>query len=310
MKKIVAVFTAMLMLTACSGPAETIVNREGTGGTDATTVSGVEAEKSPPSTGGTTAALAEPAGEITVAEQVLVDEKDIKITLKSLDSSGWMGPSLKVLIENNSTLDLTFQTRASSVNGYMIDTMMSPDVSAGKKVNDEVLIMKSDLEAAGITTIADVEFSFHIFTSGDWEDYLDTEPVVIKTSAAESYEYSFDDSGETIFENADIRIISKGISQEDAIFGRGLVLFIENLTDQSITVQARDVSVNGFMVNSIISSEIAPQKRIVDEITFMDSDLEENDIQSITDLEFSFHIFETDGWDTIVDTDKLVLTFS
>ncbi len=220
-----------------------------------------------------------------------------------------MGPALKVFIENNSDTDLTFQTRATSVNGYMIDTIFSSDVAAGKKANDKITLSASEMEAAGISQIANIETIFHIFNWDDWEAYHDTYPISIRTSIADDYEYSFDDSGELLYAGKDIRIIAKGISDDASWFGPGLVVFIENLRDEGITVQVRDVSVNGFMVDTIFSPEISPGKRILDTVIFWDTDLEDNSIEVITEVELRFHIFEADGWDTIEDTEKYSLEF-
>lgn len=241
----------------------------------------------------------------SIEEHVLVDELGIKITATGIDNDGIFGKELNLLIENNSDTDLTTQVRAVSVNGYMVDTMMSTDVAAGKKTNDAITFMRSDFEKLGITEIADIEFYFHIFTSEGWDEYLDTELIQIKTSVAESYEYTYDDSGEELYNENGIRIVSKGVSDEESIFGPGLVLYIENLTEQSITVQSRDSSVNGFMIDAMLSEEVSAGKRAITAMTFFESALEENDISEITDLEFYFHIFTTDGWNTIVDTDTI-----
>lgn len=300
-------------VTACSSPSGTIDQPVKSSTSPSTT-----AKTSEP-TAQTTAAAAQttpvtiaqtvPTGEVSLEKQVLVDEKDIKITATGLSEDGWMGPGLKVLIENNSKKDLTVQTRATSVNGYMVDGMMSADVAAGKKANDEITFMTSEFEAAGIRDIADIELSFHIFTSEGWDEYLDTDLLQIRTSLAPDYEYTFDDTGEVLYDKNSIRIIAKGISADDSIFGPGLILFIENLGKKSITVQARDVSVNGFMIDHSLSSEVSASKRTVDALTFFKSDLEANDITKITDVELAFHIFDTAKWDTIADTKKYTLEF-
>ena len=44
-------------------------------------------------------------------------------------------------------------------------------------------------------------------------------------------------------------------------------------------------------------------------MTFMSSELEENGIENMEDLELSFHIFDTDTWDTITDTDVIAVKF-
>lgn len=247
--------------------------------------------------------------EATITETVLVDEAGVKITAKSLDTKGFMGPEIKLLIENNSGKDLTFQCRNASVNGYMVEPMMSVDVVNGKKANDSLTFMNSDLELCGITEIADMEFSFYIFTTADWEDYLETPLIQLKTSLADSYQYTYDDSGDVAYEGNGVKIVVKGLSEDMSIMGPSVVVYIENTGDKDVTVQTRDVSVNGFMLDPIFSCDIGAGKHAVDTITFMSSDFEENGISAIESLELSFHIFDFDSWDTIVDTDVISLTF-
>lgn len=249
------------------------------------------------------------AGEETITQTVLLAEAGVKITAKSLDKSGWMGPELKLLIENNTDKNLTVQVRNCSVNGYMIDPSISADVTPGKKVNASILFMDSSLEKAGIDTFADIEFSFHVFDSETWDDYIDSSLITLKTSAADTYNYTYDDSGEVIYEKNSIKIVAKELIT-DTLFGPELKLYIYNGSDQSITVQTRDDSVNGFMVTTVASFEIGAGKHCVDEITFLSSDLEENEITEITEYEFSLHIFNSDKWGTIDDSDPIVLTFN
>ncbi len=54
--------------------------------------------------------------------------------------------------------------------------------------------MESDLETCGITTFADFEFSFHIFSTDDWQEYLDTLIVQVKNASVDSYNYEYDDT--------------------------------------------------------------------------------------------------------------------
>lgn len=245
----------------------------------------------------------------SIDEIVLVDESGIRITAKSLDNDALFGPELKLLIENDSGNDLTIQCRNASVNGYMADTMMSVDVANGKKANDSLTFMRSSLEACGIETIADMEFSFHCFLSDDWSTYLDTAPICLRTSAADTYEYSYDDSGSTAYEANGIKIVVKGLSEDSSFLGPGIVVYIENETDRNITVQTRNVSVNGFMIDAIFSADTAIGKHCIDTITFMSTDLEENDITAIESVELSFHIYDSDSWNTIVDSEQITISF-
>lgn len=247
--------------------------------------------------------------EAAISETVLVDEAGVKITAKSLADDGIFGPELKLLIENDSGQDLTFQCGYASVNGYMVDTMMSVDVVNGKKANDSLTFMESSLTACGIDAIADMEMTFHIFDTATWETYLDTAAILIRTSIADTFAYTYDDSGDLAYEGNDVKIVVKGLAEDDSIFGPSIVVYIENTGSRDIVVQTRDISINGFMVDAIFSCEVVAGKRALDTITFMDSDLEANAITAIEDVELSFHIFDMAAWETIVDTEAVRITF-
>lgn len=70
-------------------------------------------------------------------------------------------------------------TGHTSVNGFMIDTVMSQDVVAGKKAITAVTFLSSSLEENSITDITSVETSFHIFDTEDWSNEIDTDHITI-----------------------------------------------------------------------------------------------------------------------------------
>lgn len=304
MKRISAALIAVLMMAslAACGDGDGEVQKP-------SSVLADSAQRSESGNDGSSQAAQPAEAEAAIEETVLVDEAGVKITAKDLSMDKLFGAELSLLIENNSGKDLTFQCQKASVNGYMIETMMSVDVIDGKKANEALTFMGSDLEACGISSFADMEFAFHIFTTAEWETYLDTAPIQLKTSAAETYEYAFDDSGDLAYEADGIKVVIKGLAQDDSIFGPSIVVYIENNTDKTFTVQSRDVSINGFMVDAMFSCDVMPGKKAVDTITFMSSQLEENEIAAIEDVELSFHIFDSDSWEGIVDTDAVSIHF-
>ncbi len=247
--------------------------------------------------------------EVSVKERVLLDQDGMIITLKSLKQDGIFGPSLKVLIENNSEKSVTVQIRDSSINGVMADAMFSSEVAPDKKANDEITFMKSDLERANISLIKDIEFKFHIFDSKTWDGILDSDVIAIKTTADQGYVQTYDDSGEVVLEEKEIRIVMKRVNSKDSFWGADVHVLIENDSDLDATVQARDVSINGFMIDPIFSCEVLAGKKAYDTITFLESDLLNNDIKTIDEMELSFHIFSMSGWDTIYDSPKISVTF-
>lgn len=243
--------------------------------------------------------------DAAISETVLIDELGVKITAKSIDYDDWYGPAIKLLIENNTDTGLTVQCRNASVNGYMVDTLISCDVASGKKANDELTIYKSSLEQCGIDTIADIEFTFHIFTTDGWDDFLDTDPITLKTTAADSYNYTFDDAGDLLYQENGITVVSKGVYEDSG--EHGVLVYICNESGFPITAQIRDLSVNGFMINSIFSPDIANGKHAIGKIKFSDSSLEENEITEIENVEFSFHIFNSNDWRQTFDSEIITI---
>lgn len=246
--------------------------------------------------------------DVSIEEQILYDANDIKITATGLDDS-WYGTELKLLIENNSSQDITVQARNANVNGYMVTTSMSADVAAGKKANDSLTFETTSLKDCGIETMATMEFYFVIIDSESFEDIYNTDVITINTSVAEGYTQTYDDSGEVLAEVNGIKIVSKGLSEKDSFWGPGLIVYIENNSDQDITVQARDVSINGFMVDPSMSEDVVAGKRAITAVQFFDSDLEDNGIETINDLELYFTIFNQESWDEIANTDVINLSF-
>lgn len=248
--------------------------------------------------------------EITIEEAVIFDQDGIKITAKSFNEKGTFGPEVKLLIENDSAKSITVQSRNTSVNGYMVETMMSSDVAAGKKANDSLTLMRSDLETIGIKIVADIEFGFHIFDSETGDSICDSDMVRIETSAAEGFTYSYDDSGNQVYNDNGVEIVVKGLSENDSWLGPAVVVYIHNSGSRDVTVQTRDVSINGFMVEPVFSSDVVAGKHAVDTITFLSSDLEENGIETIESIELSFHVFDMSSWDSIVDTEPVTINFN
>ncbi len=239
---------------------------------------------------------------------IIFDEGDITITAKSIDYDNWYGPSLIILIENNSSTSVTVQTRNSVINGYMIDSLVSEQVAPGKKSVTDISFSASDMELCGITEVQDIEFTFHIFNSDTWDTIIDSSPILLTTDVT-GYTQVYDDSGLVLYDEDGIRIIAKNEVRISSTTGLDVFVYIENNTDHNITVQTRDESVNGFMTSAIFSCDVLSGKKAVDDISFMQSSLDENGITDIEEIELRFHIFDSDTWDNNKDTDMITISF-
>ncbi|MFY9506451.1 MAG: hypothetical protein WAP98_06305 [Caldicoprobacterales bacterium] len=250
-----------------------------------------------------------PIEEILVDEELVFDDEDIKIWVKSFDDNGIFGPSLELLIENNREEDIMVQVRGTTVNDVVVNTIFSVNVSAGKEASKDITLMQSSLDKAGIELVKDIELRFVISDGDNWATILATDPIKISTSVDPSFKQEYDDSGQLILDQDGIRIIVRGIDNEDTLWGASVELFIENNQDQGIRVQAKDVSVNGFAIDSLLSSEIPASKKAYAEISFAEADLKEHDIKTIEEIEMVLHISEIESWDSLLISDPITVSF-
>lgn len=248
-----------------------------------------------------------PSQTASIEETVILDQNGLKITATGLEDS-FMGDELKLLVENNSGTNLTVQSHASSVNGYMITNLMSIDVANGKKVNDAMTLTSSEMEDCGITSITDLAFTLHVFNTDTWETVFDTPVIELKTNLNGTVTQTYDDSGNVVYDSNGVRIITKG-KTDDSILGPGIQVYVENNTAESIMVQTRNTSINGFMVDTFYSPTILPGKRSLSSITIADTSLQENGITDITSAELSFVIINPSNLMDIAETGPVSLTF-
>lgn len=245
----------------------------------------------------------------TIPETVLYDAKDLKITAKSLSNEGIMGPELRLSIENNTDKDLTIQTRSVSVNGYMIDTIMSTDVASGQRNNDTVIFVDTDLERSGITTIGTIEIAFHIFETATWDTYVNTDVITLRTDRAGSVGEPSAHAGQTVHDANNVKIVVKGLDEEDSVLGPGVVVYIENNRKQDITIQVETAMIGGHEITPIFSCSVTAGNCAVDSVTILSSELEEYGITSIEEVSLSFVIFDMDTYVDIVESDMATINF-
>lgn len=314
MKRIISIIAAILMavaLTACgnSSPAPSEVPTE-------------EKEQGKADTNQGGAELI-PIFSATIDEVVLVDEMDVKITATELTYNSYSA-ELKLLIENNSDRELSFYAgtlgySVNSINNYMIaDGYVGEDVAAGMQASVSMSFSLDQLMLYGITDIADIGLGFEI--KADYDDYLVTGPLEIRTSIADSYDYSKDTfreamssrtlaeeygytidyrSEDTLFDERDMKILSSYvITNEDG--EQGLLVEVINQSDQDRYAIACDSALNGIAVSDYGDSEmVVAGKRAVLDITFdslMDrSYLERLGMSKFSEYACTFEVADADG---------------
>lgn len=296
MKRLIAIFLSMLIVlsfASCSfDGAPDNTKQIGDGTTEDT------------DKGGSSGNTSETA---TITEQICFEHDGIKVTAKSISDDSIWGTGVKLFVENNSGKDYSVGTREVIVNNCMITSLFSCQVAAGKKSNDTLYLSSSELKAAGIDNIGQIEIYFYVYDSSTYETVYEADCTTIKTSLFEKMDTTVNDAGHELYNKNGIRIVGKYVD-ENTFWGSSVLLYVENKTNQNITVSCDDMSINGFMVTAFLSSTVYVGKYAIDDITILSSSLEENDIKSIDTIELKFHIYNSESYNTIVDTEAI--TFS
>lgn len=246
-------------------------------------------------------------GSVTIDEQVLVNQDDIVITATEYVTDSIWGDSIKLLLENNSDKDIVVGCEALIVNDYMITDLFSSTVASGKKANETMYLSNTQLKAAGIENVGKIEIYFHVYDSSTYDTVLDTECVTIHTSEYANMDTTPNNEGTELYNQDGIRIVGKTVD-ENSFWGMAILLYCENTSGKNVGISVDDMSINGFMTNPLFSTTVYDGKKSIDDITVFSSDLEENGIKSIEEVELKFHIYDTDSYSTIADTEPI--TFS
>ena len=242
----------------------------------------------------------------TIEESVLIDENGIKITAKEYVADSIWGDGVKLLIENSSDKDYTVGCDALIVNDYMITDLFASEIAAGKNANETMYLSSSELKAAGIDSVGKIEMYFHAYDS-EWNYLFQNEYTEIQTSEYANMDTTPNDTGTELYNENGIKIVGKTVD-ENSFWGTAILLYIENSSGKNVGISVDDMSINGFMMTPYFSTTVYDGKKAIDDITVFSSDLEENGIESIEDVELKFHIYDADSYSTITDTDPI--TFS
>lgn len=246
---------------------------------------------------------------LSIEEQVLIDQDGIRVTATGIEYDTLMGAGIKLLLENNTDRNVMVGCNALIVNNYMISDLFASEVAASKKANDTMYMMSSDLKAAGISNIGQIEIYFHVYDSSTYDTLFDSDVITIQTSkyGEMDLEAEEEESGYELWNQDGVRIVGKYVD-ENSFWGAGVLLYIENTSGRNVGITCDNMSINGFMVTSIFSATVYNGKKSFDDITIFASDLEDNGIDKINDIELNFHIYDADSWSTICDTGAI--TFS
>lgn len=242
--------------------------------------------------------------DVTIEEQVLIDQDGIVITATEYVTDSIWGDGIKLLVENNTDQTVMVGCNALIVNNYMISDLFVSEVAAGKKANEIMYLSSSELKAAGIDSVGQVEIYFHVNDSASYENIFDSDCITIRTSEYANMDILPDDLGTELYNDNGIRIVGKTVD-ENSFWGTAILLYCENTSGKNVGISVKEMSINGFMMTPYYSTMVYDGKMSLDEITILSTELETNGIERIDEVELKFHIYEADSYRTITDSEPI-----
>lgn len=225
--------------------------------------------------------------------QVMYDENDVKITLGDLKEIKEQNKlELSLTIKNNRKEDITVQIRNQAINNSNVFAVISSDVPAGEKIEDNINFFTENLEDLDIDfeDIKNIYFDFHVFYEDEDEDedetkYFEDKSINIEFPL-EKEKKSKPATKKELYDDKFVRISYIEISGSYLIPDsyKSVKLLIENKSSSSIFVSTADYIINSEAVDETSIGDINGKRNAIFEVDIP------KDIDNIHDLECIFKI--------------------
>ncbi len=226
----------------------------------------------------------------TVKETVMFENDDIKVTALSLTSNQYYH-ILNLQIDNKTDSDLYVMASRTAVNSFVVEPSMGVDVPANGTANGEFRVYLDDVDAG---VIADIETRFS-YTNSNYTMNRKTERVKLETSAAATFDYSYDESGTVLYDAKGIKIICQGFNDD----GNPMIyLSSTGELSEGCCVTVNKIYINGKEGYSDYCEWVFTNTRNFAEMELDDEDRDGNELGEVKSLKVSFRINKENMADT------------
>lgn len=260
-----------------------------------------------------------PVSEYNMDSYVVEYERSIETTelygdgeiFVTADSSGlYYGEySIAMTIENYSDRPIDVSSFDTSVNAYMIPCGFSVGVDAGDTVQAFLILDAMELERAGITEIACVEFSLSIMDWNDWSNVITTDRLRLETPIAWNYNQPVEDSGFELYNDGSVtmRLRSAEMSAPGDFI---LEAYLENLSGSTAYVYTAKVLVNGEETEGGLWQNLCPGTRAISSCSlWCPENLAVEDIAEIQEITLELYVDYSSEDGMVLETYSESITF-
>lgn len=217
-------------------------------------------------------------------------EKDgVSVTVTGITYEAYE-TKIKLNAKNNTENAVFVSTKDLSINGFMYTESAFFKVEAGSAENTYIEISNTRLARSGISKIKDLEFVVQVLD--ELYNEISSSNVLKVTTDATSHKQEYDASGLVVYDKDNVKIVARSIGKSAYSDDHELEFYVENNRDTTISIAAKNTSVNGKQIDGVFVVLVTPGKKTVDTMVFYGADLQEENITKITNVSAEFHAYD------------------
>lgn len=241
--------------------------------------------------------------DITFEKTVFIDNDECSITINEIDESDLFGfYSLKTTFENKSSeKTYMFSVEDAYINGVKADPFFATEVNPGKKANEGISFNRSELEKNGIVDFTDIEITFEVYNTHDYEDNVAKETIHLYPYGEENAAKFTRDAVDTdtvLADDENVTIILTGCEKDDEWENYLAHIYLVNKTDQKLMFSVEDASINGYMADPFFAAELDAGKCEFTNLSWPYTTLQENGIEEVEEIAAHFTVHDSEEYET------------
>ncbi|MEE3456466.1 MAG: hypothetical protein VZQ82_00335, partial [Lachnospiraceae bacterium] len=142
-----------------------------------------------------------------------------------------------------------------------------------------------------------VSAAFAVYDPEPWRTVLKPEEKVIFDDGTKAAEPS--DPGTEVFFKEGVHVSARMV-RNDPFLGTGIILYLKNEGERTVYAEAKNLSIDGYMLEGYSGTILWPGKRAIGKIYLADGDLAENGITDPKEAELYVGLMSAETMEDIV----------
>lgn len=241
--------------------------------------------------------------DVSSKEQLLMEYDGVSLYAVPWDPAQ---VTMAVRTENTSQKNYIIQFADFCVNNYVLHNAFSLNVDADSENSSSFELADDALKECGIQDIYRIDTKILLLDALTFETIYTSEPVTIRTALSD--EQTYDESGELLYEQDGLKLVSKGLV-DDPAFGKLWKIYIFNNTDSDLAFESTSLTLNGISLDVLLSITVPKGKRAIADMIIFREDLENSQINEISSLETSVNLLNPETFEVkqVIDGIKLTI---